>query len=414
MRRFVFMSMLLSVISSPLQAQKIATLEVDLMHPTGGLIVPAKIDLNSITKVKPEMLSLLQVREGKTIPVAFQVINEEGSRFLHWIVEPLNDTENKLIYQLIKGKAPAAPVMMKAVTENGALTIQSDGKNLLRYQYTRLEPPAGVDPVFGRSGFIHPLWSPKGQVLTRVQPPDHYHHYGIWNPWTHVLYEGDTVDFWNLNKKEGTVRFAKFLGKVDGPVFSEYVALHEHVVLKKNGNEKVALNETQGVRIYQPATREYYIADITIDLSTADESLFRILEYRYAGLGWRTTEKWDNKNSEVLTSENKTRKDADGSTARWCIVQGAIDDQFAGAVMMSFPENYNHPEPLRIWPENQYDRGDMFANFSPTKNKDWELLPGKIYPLRYRFIVFNGRFSKEKAEAAWQYFARPVKVTVKK
>ena len=137
-----------------------------------------------------------------------------------------------------------------------------------------------------------------------------------------------------------------------------------------------------------------------------------LLEYRYGGLGWRTTEKWDNKNSEVLSSEGKTRKDADGTTARWAIVQGAIDDAYAGAVMMCYPTNYNYPEPLRIWPEDQYGRGDMFANFSPTKNKDWMLEPGKVYTLKYRFLVFNGHIGKEKAEAAWQGFVHPPLVKV--
>jgi len=109
----------------------------------------------------------------------------------------------------------------------------------------------------------------------------------------------------------------------------------------------------------------------------------------------------------VITSEGKNRKEADGSLARWCIIQGAIDDAYAGAVMMSHPENYNHPEPLRIWPENQYNRGDMFANFSPTKNKDWALEPGKTYVLRYRMLVFDNKMTKERAEAAWEAFAQP-------
>jgi hypothetical protein len=54
----------------------------------------------------------------------------------------------------------------------------------------------------------------------------------------------------------------------------------------------------------------------------------------------------------------------------------------------------------------------MFANFATTKDTDWLLGPGKNYVLRYRFIVFNGNFSKEKAEAAWQNFANPPSVTV--
>jgi hypothetical protein len=415
MKAFRLYVLFLCISSPNVYAQKVATLEVELTGPTLGLIVPVKVDLAWITSLKGDQLSLTQIRDGKSIPAAFQIISEEGTRYLHWIVEPQGDSNNKMTYHLTKGKtSTGTESLMRAHNEEGTLTIQSNAKNLLRYQFARLDPPEGVDPAYGRSGFIHPLWSPKGQVLTRIQPPDHYHHYGIWNPWTHVLYEGDTLDFWNLNKKEATVRFSKFLNIVEGPILSEYRALHEHVVLKNPGKEKVALNEIQSVRVYQPADRDYYIADITIDMSCSDKNPFLILAYRYAGLGWRTTEKWDNKNSEVLTSENKTRKDADGSTARWCLVQGAVDDEYAGALMLSYPTNYNHPEPLRIWPENQYQRGDMFANFAPTKTKDWELLPGKVYTLRYRFVVFNGKFNKEKSEAAWQHFANPVKIAVKK
>jgi hypothetical protein len=196
-------------------------------------------------------------------------------------------------------------------------------------------------------------------------------------------------------------------------VYAEYQAIHEHVAFKKE-KEKVALNELQTVRVYRPENnQDYYTVDITIQMNCASESPFLILEYRYAGLGWRATEKWNKANSEVLTSEGKTRKDADGTTARWAMIEGALDNDHGGAVMMSYPANYNHPEPLRIWPEDS-NGGEMFGMFAPTKNKDWMLEPGKTYVLRYRFIVFSGRFSKEKAESAWNYYATPAYVTVKK
>src|SRR5690606_42107088 len=63
--------------------------------------------------------------------------------------------------------------------------------------------------AYGRSGFIHPLWSPKGQVLTRVQPEDHYHHYGIWNPWTQLNYEGDRKST-RLNSSHVKISYAVF------------------------------------------------------------------------------------------------------------------------------------------------------------------------------------------------------------
>src|SRR5699024_8982207 len=104
---------------------------------------------------------------------------------------------------------------------------------------------------------------------------------------------------------------------------------------------------------------------------------------------------------------------ADGSNARWVIVQGSLDDDYGGAVMMSFPTNFNHSEPLRIWPENAKGRGDVDATYSPTKDKDWALEPGKDYLLKYRFLVFNGKLSEKKAEAIWQSFAHPPKVSIK-
>jgi len=227
------------------------------------------------------------------------------------------------------------------------------------------------------------------------------------------LFEGDTVDFWNLGDKEGTVRFSSFISITNGPVFAEYEALHKHFVFKKDEIEKVALNELQSVRIYKPEEdQDYYLVDVNIELSCATKSPVLLLKYRYGGLGWRTTEQWNKNNSEVLTSEGKTRKDADGTKARWCIVQGDVDDDYAGMVIMSYPTNYNYPEPLRIWPENQNGRGDMFANFSPTKDKNWLLKPGKRFVLKYRFIVFNNYLTKEEAESAWQDFAKNPKVIV--
>ncbi|MEJ2649552.1 MAG: PmoA family protein [Sedimentisphaerales bacterium] len=413
MRRFYLSSIILSLsILTMSNAQRIATLEVELAKPAQELDVPARIELDNITLLPDKDLSLVEIRGNERIQVPVQILDGE-QRTLYWIIKSDNNQQSNRTYELMKGEGISNPNLIQAKAEDGILTIHSGEKNFLSYYYKTLVPPEGVDPAYQRSGFIHPLYTPHGQALTRIQPPDHYHHYGLWNPWTQVSFEGDTIDFWNLASKQGTVRFAKFLSISEGPVFCEYQALHEHVVLK-NDADKVALNELQSVRIYQSGDQDYYIADITSELNCATESPFLILEYRYAGLGWRATEKWDKNNSEVLTSEGKTRKDADGSLARWCIVQGQLDDDYGGAVMMSYPTNYNHPEPLRVWPEDMMNnRGDVYANFCPTKNMDWQLEPGKRYVLKYRFVVFNGHFTKEKAESAWQYFASPPKVNVK-
>ena len=295
------------------------------------------------------------------------------------------------------------------LTIDSVLTISSGKQKLLTYQFKTVYPPKGIDTAYKRSGFIHPLYTPHGQILTAIQPPDHYHHYGIWNPWTHTFFEGDTVDFWNLKDRKGTVRFVKFTSQYSGPKHAEYTALHQHVVFKKDGTEKVALNESQTVKVYDPGdNKDHYIVDITSKMSCASQSPLLIVAYRYGGLGWRATEYWDKNNSEMLTSEGKTRDSTDNTKARWIIVYGALPgNNEGGLVMLSHPSNYNHPEPLRIWDEKANGgRGDVFANFAPTKDRDWLLEPGKTYVLKYRLIVFNGKFDKVKAEAAWQSFAK--------
>lgn len=388
-------------------AQVLATLRVQLDHPATGIDIPVHAMLDPITHLPGSELSLVEVLGNKRTPVVFQV-DAGPERKLTWLV---NDKTKSHVYELSHDRsAKQNPPGIRVTKDDGSLTLKAGNNNLLRYHFEPVYPPAGIDTAFKRSAFIHPLWSPNGQELTRIQAPDHYHHYGLWNPWTHVLFDGDTVDFWNLKSKQGTVRFADFISLTEGDVFGEYAALHEHVAFK-NGNEKVAIREVQTVRIYA-VPNNYYIMDINVEYNCPAGEV-RLLEYRYGGMGWRATEQWTRENSKVLTSEGKSRKNADGSKARWCIVEGAVDDDNAGAVMMSYPVNYNHPEPLRIWPENANgNRGDMFANFSPTKDKDWLLEPGKQYTLRYRFIVFNGEFTAQKAEAGWHYFASPPAVEV--
>lgn len=371
----------------------------------------ARVNLDEITLLADSALSLVEITGGARSAVPFQIENGY-TRELYWIINP-SANPKKRTFQLLQTSESVKQTPTITLSKNdGALIIKSNDKNLLQYNFKTIYPPEGVNEYYKRSAFIHPLWSPHGNVLTRIQPKDHYHHYGIWNPWTHLLYKGDTLDFWNLNSKDGTVRFGNFITLKSGPVFGEYSALHEHVAFRKSG-EEVIINENQSVRIYQPENADYYIADITIQLNCATEEPVLLLKYRYGSLGWRTTEQWDRNNSTVLTSEGKTRKDGDGSKARWCLVQGAIDNDHAGVLWMSHPTNYNHPEPLRIWPENQYNRGDMFANFDPTKDRDWLLEPGKNYVLKYRFLVFNGPLDKEKSETAWKDFANPARVTVK-
>ena len=408
MLRIVFLSLIgFGMISPKVFGQGIASFEISI--PDGASAFPIGLDLDEITHLADTLLDLVEVVNGQHYPVNHQ-IEKEGGRRLVWMLQPgVSQRE----FTLIERASTLQKPVINTTKKDGGIVIGNHTRPLLRYNFATMFPPDGVDEVFKRSGFIHPFWSPAGKVLTRVQPPDHYHHYGLWNPWTKVEFKGKQVDFWNLGEKQGTVRFANFISTESGPVFGALKVLHEHVVFDGD-EEEVALNEVQGVKIYQSENQQdAYFMDISIQLKCATDSPVILKEYRYGGLGWRATELWDRNNSEVLTSDGNNRATSDGSLARWCIVQGELDDGFASVVMMSFPTNYNHPEPLRIWPEDIYDRGDMFANFSPTKDKDWPLEPNKLYELNYRFYVSDKKISAEEAERLWQQYAHPPAINIK-
>jgi hypothetical protein len=300
-------------------------------------------------------------------------------------------------------------INVKVVKQHKDLSLLVNEKPVLNYRFETTFPPEGVNPLFKRSGFIHPLYSPGGEKLTRIQPPDHYHHYGIWGPWT-LTHIGDReVDFWNLAKGEGTVKFASFLSKTEGPVYGGFKALQQHIDFGGRGEDQVAMNEVLDVRVWN-ITDKVWVIDYTTTLNSPLPEGIMLDAYRYGGgIGFRATEKWHKDNCTVLTSEGKDRAGADGSYAKWSIVEGESDTQEgrSGILFLSHPANRMHPEPMRVWPlDANGGRGDMFFEFCPIRHEDWKLERGNDYTLKYRMVVFDGKMDAGTAEMYWNSFAR--------
>lgn len=289
------------------------------------------------------------------------------------------------------------------------LSFQIDEKPVLSYRHAITYPPENIDPLFKRSAYIHPLFSPGGELLTRIQPADHYHHYGIWGPWTKTHINDREVDFWNLKKGQGTVEFASFLSETEGEVYSGFKALQQHIDFGAKGPDQVAMNEILDVRVWN-IPDEVYIIDYTTSINSPLENGIMLDAYRYGGgIGFRATEKWHKDNCTVLTSEGRTRTDADGSPARWCIVEGEseVEEGRSGILFMSHPSNRMHPEPMRVWPaDGNNGRGDIFFEFTPIRHEDWKLEPDQNYTLKYRMVVFDGEMDVETAEMYWNSFAK--------
>ena len=227
--------------------------------------------------------------------------------------------------------------------------------------------------------------------------------------------EGQEIDFWNLGDGKGTVRFAGLLSKVAGNVYSGFKLRQEHVNYMAKGSDQVTLNEMWDVRSFpvQLSGRQCWMIDFVSTLNNALDSKIEFTNYRYGGgISIRTNEYWTNKNSKVLTSEGLTRKDADGTRAKWCKIEGQFPDGgFSGLVFFSHPANRSHPEPMRVWPlDANGGRGDLFFEFCPIRHEKWDILPNQDYVLRYRMLIFDEEMPKEVAEAIWQSYTQPITV----
>lgn len=371
-------------------------------------------NLNYNTDKGNLVLSELVNGQRKTIPAQIETTHSAVLWFILSGETPQNTTRK---FVLSVGSAAPEISGIKLTDNSKALTIQIGKQPVLSYVYQTVSPPEGVDPLYKRSGFIHPLWSPEGEVLTRIQAPDHYHHYGIWNPWTLTFVGKREVDFWNLMKGQGTVRFAGFVSQTEGPVFTGFRSLQQHIDFGAKGGDAIAMNELFDVRAWNTGNSQFLI-DYTSTLNTPLDSGILLAAYRYGGgIGYRATEKWHKDNSSVLTSEGKDRKDADGSNARWCIVEGesATKEGRSGILFLSYPANRMHPEPMRVWPiDANGGRGDMYFEFCPIRHKDWKIDKGNDYTLRYRLVIFDGKMTPEEAENYWQAFANPPVITILK
>ncbi|RMG69762.1 MAG: hypothetical protein D6722_09585 [Bacteroidetes bacterium] len=313
------------------------------------------------------------------------------------------------IFSLWAVSDPPAPAM-QARDDGTAIALQRGHREILRYVYAETPAPAGVTDRYARGGYIHPLRTPSGMSLTQIQPPDHYHHYGLWHPWTHTAFRGREVDFWNLYKAQGTVRPLPPVLAQAGPVVAQVEARQVHEVFADTTRAQVepALYEQLQLRLWAGEEGAPAVLDVQSTQRCASEVPLTLLTYRYQGFTLRGPETWGPETATILTSAGHSQVDANGTRARWVMATGPGPKGPAGTLLLSAPDNYNHPQPVRIWPPDANGGQDnMFINFNPTMDRDWELVPGQTYGLRYRVVTFDGQMDSLTAEAYWHDWADP-------
>ncbi|HKQ37094.1 MAG TPA: PmoA family protein [Verrucomicrobiae bacterium] len=336
--------------------------------------------------------------QGRTYPV-----QKSGSR--GWVLVPTIKGDMKLI--LGRGNAPSEGVKLERTGKK--LKASAGGKTLLEYQAEPGEfPRTDIKPSFRRGGYIHPIYSLSGKVITDDFPPNHIHHHGVWFAWSNAEFEGRPTDFWNMGDGKGLVEFVSVANEWSGVAHGGFTAKHRYVDLT-SGAPKTAIEEDWEVRILNRfPDQKFWVFDL-VSTQRCTSTALKFPEYRYGGIGLRGNWAWNGKDAvQFLTSDGVTdREKSHTMRARWCDMHGTIDGQHVGITVMGHPENFRAPQPMRVHPT------EPFFNFAPQQAGEFEMQPGKPYIACYRLVIHEGPPDKAQLDRIWAAYATPPKAEVR-
>ena len=146
------------------------------------------------------------------------------------------------------------------------IEILQQGKKVLFYQ----QRPKSLDGKYERAGYVHPLYSLNGEILTEDFPNDHPFHRGIFWAWHQIVLNNKQIaDGWiceNISWKPGEVKIKKR---------KENVILQSTMTWNVNlgrNNSKDIVKENTKITIHK-LTGRYRAIDFDIQLFALADSL---------------------------------------------------------------------------------------------------------------------------------------------
>lgn len=284
--------------------------------------------------------------------------------------------------------------------DDSTITIRQNDKTVLVYNKKSPPVPAGMDARYHRSGFLHPVASPAGGVVTATFPADHPHQHGIFSAWVQTTWNDRKIDFWNLAGGTGRVLHQRVL-----TTFDDCYRVGFEVDLVHRTEEAPIVDI---LRERWRITAWYFLGDVSynngddsyhwFDLETTQEALTDIPlivhKYHYGGMAlrgpvtWLTPKDGDPATksdlrlpSEFLNDLGSDRIKGNHEHARWVSLTGESDGRPVTVTVLCHPENFRAPQAARIHPTKPY------FTFAPCV--DDQIVIDREHPLhgRYRYLI---------------------------
>lgn len=364
------------------------------------IATPVSLELRAPLK-DHKHFTLTRLEDGQQVPV--QVTNEETPHVVWLLQRPLPAGAVRR-YRLSPAKAPQAKASVTVEHDGGRLQVAVGGKPVVVYNTALVLSPNRNESHYDRSGYIHPLFNPRGQAITDDFAPDHPHQHGIMFPWTNTKFEGRSLNFWEQRRKTAKIEHASVEATESGAVCGGFTASLKHLDLTDIDKHRPVLKETWRVRVYNSS--DYFLFDLESKQRAVGNPL-HIEKHHYGGLAIRGHRNWLNPGEgDFLTSENKNRENGNQSRPRWCDIFGNVDGETTGVTIFCDPDNFRAPQPVRLHPNKPY-----FC-FAPMSLGAFKIEAGTPYVSRFRFYVHNGPLDVQTAERIWNDLADPPRITI--
>ncbi len=270
-------------------------------------------------------------------------------------------------------------------SKSGRIEIRQGGQPVLEYCYRTVDPPDGfLERIHQgsrkyarpRSNYIHPLYGPHGEKLTKDWSADHPHHRGVYWAWPEVMYNGELGDLHALQRV-----FARPTGKIklrQGDGFAEIAAESEW----RWEDKTPIVRELATIRAYE-AEEHGRLIDLQFEFTGLVEgvTVARRGTKAYGGLNIRLSAVTGLKLSHHADApESKPRQAWQYATGVW-----PEAEKPATLVVLEHADNPGYPGGYVEYPKLPW-----FQPAFPPANTRHPIPRNKPLKLRYRFWILNG------------------------
>jgi len=267
--------------------------------------------------------------------------------------------------------AAAAPPEAKSPADDAVLIAL--GRKVAEYQ---MRAPVGTKLVVDSGDFFHPVYTPRGVVITDLAPSDHPHHRGVFLGWVE-MHGAKDADFWGWGEH--------------APIQGRQI-VNRSLSVMESGLETLSDWQADGVvliheKLTARMTNSGNVNLLDLDYHLTPVSDLKLARWAFSGFCLRTRKEgaiefFSPAGSVQLPNPSHLKPESDWPDAPWYACTVKLEGGLAGAAIINHSSN-----PPTLWHNH---RDVRMINPCIVAPAEVNLKKGQPLRLRYRVVTFDG------------------------